>query len=432
MECPDLEAGPSDTTPSGNPRRETWVQTTKWLLGFWIIGDRKRIEYKLQNIKSCRSIPYKIRRGSPLIAWFGRFAMMILWTLLVAIIRERLNLFCGNELTSLEEMASERRPHSRNIGRHRLLLYFEALAAAGGGFMLAQGHISMRTSRERMERVGHTATTVAASLLKGSSLCAGPYPKDLQLTTYICLALTVAYPVCLVHKIRGNTYEPNVVDFCTQAAHDLRRLTIAREKKEETNNKDSGATDSFQPDFSLIKEHHFFEILSLELERQFRVGSKRAKKTPSMASHRVIYTIRQYLEKYIDDDVFDICRSPIVRENIDLMAMAGRECAVFAYTDVIPISFIWTLSITAWMLCLGIPIQACTVVDPARPYKTAFELLGIGLLGATALTVVNEIRGMWNPYGKGVNTFAWSLGIAREIDCMVNDFYRRDGKPAIR
>ncbi|KAL6354888.1 hypothetical protein LRP88_12246 [Fusarium phalaenopsidis] len=185
---------------------------------------------------------------------------------------------------------------------------------------------------------------------------------------------------------------------------------------------------------------HFFEILSLQLEREFRTSSR--SKLPSIAPQRVMYNIRNHL-----DDLADICdfgtfRTPLIREflmpgiansltrtgeNVDLMAMIGRESSVYAYSDnVKPIAFLWTFDIVARVLCLSLPIQTCTTLAWSMMGRAALEIAGISVITATALTILNEIWGLWDPYAKGVNIYSWTLGVAREIDAMLNDVYDSD------
>jgi hypothetical protein len=48
--------------------------------------------------------------------------------------------------------------------------------------------------------------------------------------------------------------------------------------------------------------------------------------------------------------------------------------------------------------------------------KRLFSCFLIGVVGAAGLTVLSEIDCMWKAFDKGMNTYAWSLGIAQEID----------------
>ncbi|KAJ4245636.1 hypothetical protein NW757_009899 [Fusarium falciforme] len=140
-----------------------------------------------------------------------------------------------------------------------------------------------------------------------------------------------------------------------------------------------------------------------------------------------MYNIRNHL-----DDLADICdfgtfRTPLIRENVDLMAMIGRESSVYAYSDnVKPIAFLWTFDIVARVLCLSLPIQTCTTLAWSMMGRAVLEIAGISVITATALTILNEIWGLWDPYAKGVNIYSWTLGVAREIDAMLNDVYDSD------
>ncbi|UPL01920.1 hypothetical protein LCI18_012854 [Fusarium solani-melongenae] len=289
-----------------------------------------------------------------------------------------------------------------------------------------------------MERVAHTATTVAAAVLK-SAKPGDMRREDLQLNVFNCLALVTAYPVCLVNRIRGNTHDPCVVTLCNRAAKRLQQLRPIEKDDPETRSVTNTSSVTFQ-EGTRNEMEHFFEILSLQLEREFRTSSR--SKLPSIAPQRVMFNIRNHL-----DDLADICdfgtfRTPLIRkilcagiansltttgENVDLMAMIGRESSVYAYSDnVKPIAFLWTFDIVARVLCLSLPIQTCTTLAWSMVGRAALEIAGISVITATALTILNEIWGLWDPYAKGVNIYSWTLGVAREIDAMLNDVYDSD------
>ncbi len=47
---------------------------------------------------------------------------------------------------------------------------------------------------------------------------------------------------------------------------------------------------------------------------------------------------------------------------------------------------------------------------------------------AGAMIIIREMWSFWNPVGRAMNSFSWTLGIAAGMDLMVNDFYVR-GRP---
>ncbi|KAI8656039.1 hypothetical protein NCS55_01258100 [Fusarium keratoplasticum] len=353
-----------------------------------------RIEKKIGNPWSCRRINYNIHKLSNLTGWCLRFFLTILWCIFIGLLHDRLPFICGPSASTIEEAAAARFLFQQQIFRPNIILFFEALAAGGGSFAMTQGFISLRASRERMERVAHTATTVAAAVLK-SAKPGDMRREDLQLNVFNCLALVTAYPLRPIEKD----------DPGTRSVTNTSSVTFQEGTRNEM--------------------EHFFEILSLQLEREFRTSSR--SKLPSIAPQRVMYNIRNHL-----DDLADICdfgtfRTPLIRENVDLMAMIGRESSVYAYSDnVKPIAFLWTFDIVARVLCLSLPIQTCTTLAWSMMGRAALEIAGISVITATALTILNEIWGLWDPYAKGVNIYSWTLGVAREIDAMLNDVYDSD------
>lgn len=54
------------------------------------------------------------------------------------------------------------------------------------------------------------------------------------------------------------------------------------------------------------------------------------------------------------------------------------------------------------------------------------------LVCAVIMMILAEMWAMWDPFGKGMNTFSWTLGIASEIDNMLNEFYEAQMKAPVR
>jgi hypothetical protein len=126
-----------------------------------------------------------------------------------------------------------------------------------------------------------------------------------------CLALVTAYPVCLANRIRGNTHDPCVVTLCNRAAKRLQQLRPIEKDDPGTRSETNTSSVTFQ-EGTRNEMEHFFEILSLQLEREFRTSSR--SKLPSIAPQRVMYNIRNHL-----DDLADICdfgtfRTPLIRK----------------------------------------------------------------------------------------------------------------------
>lgn len=125
-----------------------------------------------------------------------------------------------------------------------------------------------------------------------------------------------------------------------------------------------------------------------------------------------------------------------------MMALAGRECSVFAYRDVAPIAFLWAVDGSMRLIALVLPAQHCDYITNS-PRNTAGEMMfptamtllamvGISSISAIILVLLQELWNMWDPFGKGINTFSWTLGIAREIDDMLNEYAEYDEKYLIR
>ncbi|XWW97451.1 hypothetical protein V2A60_005433 [Cordyceps javanica] len=51
---------------------------------------------------------------------------------------------------------------------------------------------------------------------------------------------------------------------------------------------------------------------------------------------------------------------------------------------------------------------------------------------AMVMMVLAEMWSLWDPFGLGMNTFSWTLGIASEIDNMLNEFYESENKVPVR
>lgn len=118
-----------------------------------------------------------------------------------------------------------------------------------------------------------------------------------------------------------------------------------------------------------------------------------------------------------------------------MMAMAGRECAVSTRNDVVPIAFLWTIDIASRILVFAMPIHNCGLLVKARGTSGIALILSIfflAIIGATHLTIVNEMWRMWDPFQEGVDSTAWACGVALEIDNMLNEFYEYDTSVLVR
>ena len=125
-----------------------------------------------------------------------------------------------------------------------------------------------------------------------------------------------------------------------------------------------------------------------------------------------------------------------------MLALFGRQCSVYAYPDICPLVLMWTFYIGSAMSALFIPLQNCQwIVSSTNPMVTGVALptamscmfmFIMSIISSTILAVVDEMWSMWDPLGKAINTFSWTLGLAMEIDTMLNEFDEHDPKCFIR
>ncbi|KJZ77230.1 hypothetical protein HIM_03551 [Hirsutella minnesotensis 3608] len=349
-------------------------------------------------------------------------------------------------------MGIENRSEDENTGGPNrpdgfAISWAEAIVTTGACFLLAQGYYGIRAARERMERVKQTAVTLAYAFTKTTIPNSehGHDKEDLQLLIYECLALLTAYPVALLEQMRGNTCEPAISKYCQDVALTLKRLRRGENGPIKSQSYESGYWSQGQQgvqQFATVE--HFFEIFSLQLHLEYSKQTMRTK-GPSLSTQHIIYTLRNHFENLVDLRNVDDRRTPIIRENIDMMSLAGRECAIFAIIDVIPLAFLWAVYSSGLVVALYCPVKLCEsisdwapVVEPGQiriVYPSMYSLLAMASLStasAVLLTCLSEMWAMWDPYGSGTNTFAWTLGIALEIDNILNEFYEYDTSNLVR
>lgn len=126
----------------------------------------------------------------------------------------------------------------------------------------------------------------------------------------------------------------------------------------------------------------------------------------------------------------------VLGENIDLFAMAGRDCGIYSLRDVVPITLLSVVDFCGRVVAFGVPVQNCEwiiretdtqVHNPVAPRAEAFVAwVVLSIISATVLSILDEMWRLWDPLGKSTNVYAWSLGIASEIDLMLNEFYEQD------
>jgi hypothetical protein len=119
------------------------------------------------------------------------------------------------------------------------------------------------------------------------------------------------------------------------------------------------------------------------------------------------------------------CSSPhkiafltITGENIDVMALSGRESLIYSYDDVIPVGFLKLFSVIGCGMCFMVPFMLDFDWDSSSMAQKILPWLFVAFVSATGLTILGEISRLWMTFRR-MNTYAWTLGIAREIDVLL-------------
>ncbi|CAF3449976.1 unnamed protein product [Fusarium graminearum] len=309
--------------------------------------------------------------------------------------------------------------------RSKFLPFFFEVCIVGSAFSMAQGLItsailpvvtskmklkllSLRGARVGMERVGHTATTIATSLLKSTQVTDPVRVRDLIINR-------------IEYEARQKILQRRVFR-CEEAALRLTRMhPITQYDGLPQPSSQPRLVSQFPLENNMNSEKtHFFETFSLEMEMEFRTSNSK-NKPPSLTAQRAITKIRMILENLIDEDQLDAFRSPIVRENIDVMAISGRECLVYSYKDAVPIAFLRVFKGIASVMLFAVPLFINIEWKGMVLSRRLCLCLLIGCVGAAGLTILSEVDCMWKAFDKGMNSYAWSLGIAREIDKLLEE-----------
>lgn len=126
------------------------------------------------------------------------------------------------------------------------------------------------------------------------------------------------------------------------------------------------------------------------------------------------------------------------------MSALGREIQVGTMRDVNPTIFLYTVYIASLILVIRLPIDNCSrlinstlIISSAQPeiptVRTLISIFFIAVLCALIITIVKEGWDMWDPLSSGhMNTDGWTLGIAMELDALLNQFYETDPGAMIR
>ncbi|ODA79057.1 hypothetical protein RJ55_04648 [Drechmeria coniospora] len=389
-----------------------------------------RLEHKIRDPGAASSIRYSVRPKLPLLVCFLYFAGFFAYCLLISTF-----------LRTLQNLGFDCTPTTTTLPRNGrnstvAIVWAETLVVTGVCFLLAQGYYGVRASRERMERVRQNTMTLAYSFLK--SLRPSNNALQLQLEIYECLALLTAYPVALLAQIRGNTCEPAVTRYCRDISHALMRLRRGDDPVLSAPFERSEAWESrgFR-EFAAVE--YFFEIFSMQLQLEFRRRSMRMNVPPSLTTQHVIYNLRNHFENLVDKGKVDQATASMMRDTIDMLSLAGRECTIFSHGDIAPMAFLWSVRLAGWLVALYNPVQSCQMLVnrtlaeddsttrlPLLNLSILFFMVVLAILSTTLTIIIREMWCMWDPFSKATNPYAWTLGIANEIDNMLNEFYEYD------
>ena len=146
------------------------------------------------------------------------------------------------------------------------------------------------------------------------------------------------------------------------------------------------------------------------------------------------------------------------------MALAGRQLGAMSLHDAHPHAMLWIVDLLTRLSILTLPLQLAIALYPpgspgaqehdgrkcttyfigregsnnpgALPATLCWASLDVVILssvaGALGFVILHELWGCWDPFGRGLNTFEWTLRIAMEIDTMLNEFYESDENAIVR
>jgi hypothetical protein len=91
------------------------------------------------------------------------------------------------------------------------------------------------------------------------------------------------------------------------------------------------------------------------------------------------------------------------------------------------------MNIACWIALITYPIRYCEMlINSGEPDNMAHQIptlmtilqwFAVAIPGPVIMMLRDEMWGIWHPYKLGINVHSWILGIAREMDLLVNDFY---------
>lgn len=115
-----------------------------------------------------------------------------------------------------------------------------------------------------------------------------------------------------------------------------------------------------------------------------------------------------------------------------MLALAGRECAIFNHHDSAPVTFLQICDMAVRILSISLIPSHCDLLlntteqsEHAPQQKKPSVLIpmaSLAFVAAALLTLLQELWRMWEPFHSGTNTQAWACCIAHEIDCILGEF----------
>ena len=97
------------------------------------------------------------------------------------------------------------------------------------------------------------------------------------------------------------------------------------------------------------------------------------------------------------------------------MALSARESLIYSHDDVTPVGFLNLFGVIARGMCLMVPFVLDFDWDSLSMTHRILPWLFITFVSATGLTIFGETSRLWKTFRR-MNTYAWTLGIAQEID----------------
>ena len=105
----------------------------------------------------------------------------------------------------------------------------------------------------------------------------------------------------------------------------------------------------------------------------------------------------------------------------------------------------WFVYVAGWLIALYAPLHHCnwfvqrtpteleaTENQPLPAVAILAVMAALSVLCSMLTTILSQMWRLWDPFGRGTNTYGWTLGIAMEIDDMLNEFDEYDAKEILR